>query len=248
MIPYDRVHRFVLFQRFSILKDFRDEMTTCLIATTQERLLLHAIQYRWAVAGLKQIRPSSALVVTKQNSEPELWVRHSYRGYRRAFLRYLSAYYGIASTSISRDWQIDHLHPAARFLPNHEHYFVRLALIEQNVNSSYGAGFERLLCERERARELTGGIHMDWMAFLKVRGVTLPRKMRGMESWQIWAWRLAKELAAERLDPILTYVGLTTMLNLAYLGIWKALSLHPSFEAEALAFDACNCAPQLLET
>lgn len=248
MIPYDRVHRFVLFQRHSILKDFRDEMTTCLIATTQERLLLHARQYGWSVEGLKHIRASSALVITKQNSEPELWVRHSYRGYRRAFLRYLSAYYGIASTSSSRDWQIDHLHPAARFTPDHEHYFVRLALVEQNINSSYGAAFERLLCERERARELTGGIHMDWMAFLKVRGVTLPSKMLGIESWQIWAWHLAKEIAAERFDPILAYVGLTTMLNLAYLGMWKPLSLHSSFKAEALAFDTCNCVPQLLET
>ena len=153
MIPSDRVRRFVLFQRHSVLKDFRDGMTTCLIATTQKRLLLHARQYGWSVEGLRHIRPSSALVITKQNSEPELWVRHRYRGYRGAFLRYLTAYYGIAS--ISRDWQVDHLHPSARFTREHEHYFVRLALVERSINSSYGATFERLLCERERTRELT---------------------------------------------------------------------------------------------
>lgn len=235
------VRRFLELQQSSILEDFRDRMTTCLIATTRERLLRHAKNYSWSVESIEHIRPTSALVVTKENLEPELWVRYGYLGYRQAFRRFLNKYYEIESATILTDWQIDHLHPSSRFTKSHTTYFIRLALVARHINSSYGAGFERLLYTRERQRDLNGGIHMDWMAFLKIRGVTLPSKKEGLTFWQLWAWNYAKLIANEGFDTVLTYIALTTILNLAYTDTWQPFPIHPSFKAEAQSIDSYAC-------
>ncbi|KGK41393.1 hypothetical protein LH51_08255 [Nitrincola sp. A-D6] len=241
------VRRFLELQQKSVLEDFRDRMGTCLIATTRERLQRHSTEYNWSIEGIGRISPISALVVTKENLEPELWVRNGYRGYRQAFRRFLNKYYEIEPTSLSADWQVDHLHPSSRFTREHTTYFIRLALVTRRINSSYGAGFERLLYECERQRDLNGGIHMDWMAFLKIRGVPLPSKTAGLTSWQLWAWNFAKSIASEGFDTVFTYVELTTILNLAYTDTWRSFPLHQSFKAEAQSFDSYACIPQLSE-
>lgn len=241
------VRQFLELQQSSILEDFRDRMSTCLIATTRERLLRHSKEYNWTIAGLGRISPMSALVVKKENLEPELWVRNGYGGYRKAFLRFLNKYYEIEPASLSVNFQVDHLHPSSRFTKEHTTYFIRLALVARRINSSYGAGFERLLYERERQRDLNGGIHMDWMAFLKIRGVSLPTKTKGLTFWQLWAWNYAKSIAKEGFDAVFTYVELTTILNLAYTNTWRPFPLHPSFKAEAQSFDSYACIPQFSE-
>jgi len=216
-------------------------MTGCLIATTRERLLRHSKNYSLSVETLGRISPISALVVKKENLEPELWVRYGYRGYRQAFRRFLQKYYEIEPTTLLTDWQIDHLHPSSRFSKLHTSYFIRLALVARHINSSYGAGFERLLYERERKRDLNGGIHMDWMAFLKIRGVSLPSKTKGLAFWQFWAWDYSKLIANEGFDTVLTYVELTTILNLAYTNTWQPFPIHSSFMTEAQTFNSYSC-------
>lgn len=220
-------------------------MSICLIATTRERLQKHSKEYNWSIESIGRISPMSALVVTKKNLEPELWVRNDYRDYRQAFQRFLDKYYKIGLASLSADWQVDHLHPLSRFTRKHATYFIRLALVARHINSSYGAGFERLLYKRERQRDLTGGIHMDWMAFLKIKGIRLPSKTSGLTFWQLWAWNCAKSIANEGFDTVFTYVELTTILNLAYTNTWRPFPLHPSFKAEAQSFDSYACIPQL---
>jgi hypothetical protein len=170
-----------------------------------------------------------------------------YRGYRRAFLRFLDQQYGLREINIPKSLQVDHLQPSSRFNEDTNHYFVRLALVERSINASYGAGFERLLNDRERERELNGGIHMDWMAYLKIRGIRLPSKTSGIDSWRIWAWQCSTSLVSEGFDTILTYVGLTTMLNLSFRDIWQPLPPHSSFRAEAEAHPSYACSPQLAE-
>ncbi len=241
------IDQFLSCQQSGVLADFRDGGTLCLIATTPERLVRHSKEYGWSVSSLSGIRRTSALVIQKPRSEPELWVRARYRGYRKAFRRFLDQYYGFDAAEIPRILQVDHLHPSSRFTPENEHYFVRLALVDRGLNASYGAGFERLLYDRERERELIGGVHMDWMAYLKTRNIRLPAKAGGVESWSVWAWQCAKSLAPEGFDVILTYVGLTTMLNLAFQDTWRPLPLHESFKAEAEAHPSYVCAPLLAE-
>ncbi|WP_157281644.1 hypothetical protein [Pelomonas sp. Root1237] len=231
----------------SMTGDFRDGSVTCLIATTRTRLLEHCESYGWTAAHLPGIKPTSCVVIRKPNMQPELWVRSRYRGYRKAFRLFLSEWGGIGDDGIPHNLQVDHLHPASRFTPKNDHYFVRLALIERGVNASYGAGFERLLYERERERALSGGVHMDWMAYLKVRGIRLPAKTAGKAVWKAWSWQCAKSLGPEGFDPVFTYVGLTTMLNLAFLNIWRPLPPDDAFRPEVEAHPSYPCAPQLAE-
>lgn len=241
------ISQFLELQQSAMLEDFRDEGTTCLIATTPARLAQHSSMYGWAISHLDGLQRQSALVIQKPDSEPELWVRANYRRYRRAFLRFLDQHYGLSAITIPKTLQVDHLHPSSRFNEDTNHYFVRLALIERSINASYGAGFERLLYDRERKRELNGGIHMDWMAYLKIRGIRLPAKASGLDSWKVWAWQCSISLAPEGFDTILTYVGLTTMLNLAFRDTWQPLPPHSSFRVEAEAHPSYACAPQLAE-
>lgn len=230
-----------------MLADFRDGSTLCLIATTPERLLRHATEYGWSASNLEGVRPTSALVIQKPKSEPELWVRANYQGYRRAFRRFLCNHHGLAAAEIPKNLQVDHLHPQSRFTAENQHYFVRLALVDRSSNASYGAGFERILYDRERKRTLIGGVHMDWMAYLKTRGIRLPSKASGEPYWTVWAWQCANLLAIEGFDVILTYVGLTTMLNLAFRNTWRPLPPHESFKAEAESHPSYACAPQMAE-
>lgn len=230
-----------------MLADFRDGSTLCLIATTPERLVRHSKEYGWVVSSVNGVRRTSAVVIRKPRSEPELWVRADYRSYRKAFCRFLVQHCGVGTAEIPKELQVDHLHPSARFTSENAHYFVRLALVDRGTNASYGAGFERMLYERERKRELIGGVHMDWMAYLKTRGVRLPTKASGEESWTVWAWRCANLLVPDGFDAILAYVGLTTMLNLAFQDMWRPLPPHESFKAEAEAHPSYACAPQLAD-
>lgn len=239
------IDQFVSIQRKAIISDFRDGMTTCLISTTPERLARHSKQYRWSISSLDGVKTTSALIIRKPNSEPELWVRASYRGYRGAFRRFLDQHYGLGAAPIPAFLQVDHLHPASRFTNANDGYFVRLALVDRSVNASYGAGFERLLYARERERELIGGVHMDWMAYLKATGIRVPSKLSGVDSWKIWAWQRAEVLTKDGFDTILTYVGLTTMLNLAFRDVWRPLPPHSSFRAAAETHPSYACAPQL---
>lgn len=80
-----------------------------------------------------------------------------------------------------------------------------------------------LISDRECERVLKGGIHMDWMAYLKVRDIRLPAKASGLDSWKIRAWQCSTSLVLEGFDTILTYTQLTTMLNLAFRDIWQPL-------------------------
>jgi hypothetical protein len=227
------IEKFLLDQRESIHAEFRDASTTCLIATTAERLMRHSQEYSWSVASLNGIRPTSALVIQKSNSTPELWVRASYGDYAKAFRQFLKQQWGIQFAEIPSSLQIDHLHPKSRFTSQNDGYFVRLALIDRSINASFGAGFEKLLYQRERDRELVGGVTMDWMAYLKVMGIRVPSKTGGVDSWTTWAWQCAKSLGQNGLKVVAgNYHGLTTMLNLAYDNIWKPLPPHASFRRE----------------
>ncbi len=241
------IDQFLAQQRAGILEDFRDNGVMCLIATTHSRLAHHSRMYGGSLSYLSGVKPTSALVIQKPESEPELWVRANYRGYRRAFIKFLNQHYGLGISNIPTSLQVDHLQPSSYFPQDANHYFIRLALIERGINTSHGAGFERLLCERERERKLNGGIHMDWMAFLKIRGLYLPSKASGIEGWTGWAWQCSIALESKGFDAILAYVGLTTLLNLAFRNSYQPIPPHSSFSAELEAHTSYVCAPQLAE-
>ena len=72
-------------QKQALYDDFSNGMTTCLMATTADRLVSHARDYGWTIGKLPGIKTTSAVTIQKPNRLPELWVSHTYRNYRRAF-------------------------------------------------------------------------------------------------------------------------------------------------------------------
>lgn len=237
---------FVLRQRSGFTSEFKNQMSVCLMATTPERLRRHADEYGWTVGYLEGVRPTSAIVVQKSGGDPELWARRDYGGYRRAFAVFLRQYYGFGSDAIPRAWQVDHLQSTFRFKKSHPDYFIRLCLLERDVNSSYGAGFEKLFCRQEREKIPSGGIHVDWISFLKMSGCRLPKKSLGQREWSLWAWQLAHDCCQQGIeDKLLAYAGISTVLNLGFTGQYSPLPFHENFREEALASPTISCLPEL---
>jgi hypothetical protein len=240
---------FVEAQRHALASEFKNQMSMCLMATTAEHLISHARGYRWAIHRLEGVNPTSALIVQKPQRPPELWVGRKYRKYRRAFERYLCQCFDGNRQRLPREWEVDHLQSIYRFKVEHPHYFVRLALVPRATNASYGAGFEKLFYSRERNTTPIGGIHVNWIAFLKASGIRLPGKGAGTEAWQLWAWRISEKLEKDGIENIvLAYLGISTVLNLGYTGTYAPLPLHPTFRSVALANSASACYSQWADT
>lgn len=220
-------------QRSSIATEFSGSAATCLIATTPERLIRHGVEYGWRVEGVPRIRVTNALVVTKPGLDPVLWVNRSYRSYRHAYERFLALHCGGTGQRLPPEWDVDHLQPLHLFNPGSPCYFVRLALLPREINASYGAGVEKLFYGRERRRQLSGGVLMDWLVFLKCQGVRLPGKVAGPEAWQLWAWDTAGHVAGMlKENRVLCYHGISTMLNLGYSSVYAPL--HPALHSRSM--------------
>lgn len=113
-------------QKEDLISEFKNDMSTCLIATTRERIARHSVQYNWEISQLGNVKPSSAIVIQKANKLPELWVNWSYTRYRRAFIEFLKYFHGFKDDKIPRKLQVDHLQPTYRFKKEHPVYFIRL--------------------------------------------------------------------------------------------------------------------------
>lgn len=210
-------------QKKNICNSFSKEMTTCLIATTIQRLVLHAHQYDWKLFTVPGTDHRSVVVVQKQNtSVPELWVRWNYKSYRRAFMKFLNYYYFMSLKNIPLKFQVDHLQSKGRFNSEDKEYFIMLVLLDRRVNASHGAGFEKSFNATEKLRRPEGGIHMDWMAFLKAYGLTLPSKRALRSGWQTWAHETALVMEKEGIDIYpLAYHGILSVLQLGFTGFYN---------------------------
>jgi hypothetical protein len=170
------------------------------------------------------------------NFDPECWASWNYRDYRKAFASYLSIYHPEFDSILNANVHVDHLEPRFRFTKG-DRYFVRLHLLKRNVNSAYGAGFEKTFYRAERAKSLHGAIHMSWLAFCKAYGILPPGKNVGTAAWQAWARNQAREFAQESGESAPdAYGGLISVLQLGYTGYYSGESKHFDFEAMRRAY------------
>lgn len=230
------VDGFLAKQNRALLRDF-SESDLCLVAASPEKLKDMQRFWGWTVEPLPGCLPSSACVVKKGgNFEPECWVRWDYRKYRKAFASYLSVCHPEFKSILSANFHVDHLEPRFRF-SKEDKYFVRLHLIERNVNTAYGAGFERKFYRAERAKPLQGAIHMSWLGFCKAYGILPPGKSVGTTAWQAWARNQAREFAQESGESAPdAYAGLLGVLQLGYTGYYSGEAQHFDFEAVRHAY------------
>jgi hypothetical protein len=223
----DPFRRYCALQRRAITADYTSREGQCFSAMSAEKLWDLAEYYGWSVAPLVGTRGNNALVVLKHgNAFPELWVRPSYRRYRRAFGKFLTHHHGFSGARIPSEWHVDHLCSQMLFDGQPIEYYVRVVLLHPTSNTSFGAGFEKLLYTRERARGfLKPAYRVDYITFLKVRGVGLPSSSASLAERSAWAERTAQMLKRRGLDEKIpqAYDGMTMMLGLSYSGEWKPL-------------------------
>jgi len=210
-------------QKRHICKEFSESMSTCIISTTIHKIFMHSKDYNWMLFSVPGTDQRSVVVIQKSHSSiPELWVRWNYKSYRKAFKNFLNFYYFMSLEKIPAIYQVDHLQSKSRFNPEHESYFVRLALLDRRINASHGAGFEKSFNATESFRELRGGIHMDWMAFLKAYGITLPSKRAPQSVWRTWAHETALLMEKEGIEIYqLAYHGILSVLQLGFTGSYN---------------------------
>ncbi len=238
--------KFYYLQRKNLIHEYKNEMSTCLIAVTPEMISCHATEYGWKIFSVDHSKLKSAFVIQKSGRPPELWVNRTYTGYRRAFTEYLKIFYNFRGIKIPQKWQVDHLQSRHRFKKTHPTYFIRLYMVNRCINASYGAGFEKMFYSFERERPPSASIYMDWLTFLKAYGEKLPSKSMGQSVWAEWAWRLAERLESEEIeDKVLAYTGISTVLNLGYTGEYSPLPLQNSFKETALNHPTIHCVPKL---
>lgn len=227
---------FLAKQNRALLRDF-SESGLCLVAASPEKLEDMQHFWGWTVEPLPGCLPSSACVVKKSdNYEPECWARWDYRGYRKAFASYLSVFHPEFKSILSPNFHVDHLEPRFRFQKGEE-YFVRLHLLERNVNTSYGAGFERSYYRAERVKPLHGARHMSWLGFCKAHGILPPGKNVGTTAWQAWARNQARVFAQESGESAQdAYAGFLGVLQLGYTGHYSGDARQFDFEAVRRAY------------
>jgi len=234
-------------QKKNLIHEFKNNMSTCLIAMPYENINRHALQYNWEISYLEHIKPTSAVIIQKPSMLPELWINRTYTRYRHAFIEYLKQYYQYTD-KLPSTLQVDHLQSTYRFKKDHPQYFIRLYLIERTINTSYGAGFEKSFYKNERNTIPKGGIHMDWITFLKVYGVKLPSKQLSPDEWSSWTWLLALELDKNGIeDALISYHGISTVLNLGYRGKYTPFPIPLKFKNEILNHPLINLYPSLVD-
>jgi len=201
----------VLFEEFT-------HGTHCVIASNPEQLKTFVEWHDWQVENLPGSRNDNVLVIRRKHApnNPQCWVKWSYRGYRSAFNRFLKLHYPQYQNILSQQVHVDHMQPRFRFLKGSE-YYVRLSLIEKEVNTAFGAGFERSFYEWERHRNLNPAIHMCWLTYCKVNSIIPPPKNSGELQWKSWAQRHAMEFSKKSGEyGGLAYLGFLSVLRLGY--------------------------------
>lgn len=86
-------------------------------------------------------------VVLKEGGLPECWVARAHRNYGDVFLQFLSKYFDIKLDGLLElGLNVDHVH-AKKVATIQDHKFVRLAIIDAEVNQSWGS-WERLFSDK----------------------------------------------------------------------------------------------------
>ncbi|ULQ60769.1 hypothetical protein K7I13_05740 [Brucepastera parasyntrophica] len=191
---------FINLQKESLLYELKNRMAECLSATTKERLFRHAKTYNWEISVLPKTDFGKVLIIKKQGSKiPEIWVCSTYTKYRAAFNKYLFEYFNI-SEKIPQKYHVDHSLPKSRFGKNFPDYFIRLFLINHDVNCSYGAVFEKTFYQFESTKKPSGGFHVDLIATLKIFGYSLIAKKSTHTERNEWALITSKKLEKDGLE------------------------------------------------
>lgn len=106
--------------------------------------------------------------VRKTQCGNELWVRSGYRGYRKAFKRYLQVYYQLIDGMFLYD--VDHI-VSRKIAKMNSLEFLRVTLVKHEYNISFGAKLEKVLCKRLTKIDV---IDLDMFFLFKILDIPFP--------------------------------------------------------------------------
>ena len=96
----------------------------------------------------REVSEQNALIRTVEAYHKEYWARLGFRGYRDGFLSFLEREQGVRKSSIPSQLHADHLLNRGFALRRGLQY-VRLALVEREINVGYGRKIEKNLTRSE---------------------------------------------------------------------------------------------------
>ena len=196
----EKLRGFLNYQKESLVYEYRNNMTTCLSATTKERLFSHAKQFNWKITSLPKTNPDKVYIIKKENVKyPEIWVSSTYTKYREAFNKYLINYFDFQQ-KIPRNYHVDHSTPKLCFKNNYPEYFIRLFLVDRKVNCSFGATYEKTFYQFESNNKHIGGFHVSMIEFLKIFGIPLVPKNSNEKERDKWALKTSMQLEENGLE------------------------------------------------
>jgi Lhr-like helicase len=105
------------------------------------------------------------------DNEKEYWVHVDYRGYRNAFLDFLSTEYNLPKAEVPKDWEVDHLLNKA-FARCRSVKYIRVVLIKHHFNNAYGRTIEKRLA-REKANNKRMYL-LDYFIMMKILNIPVP--------------------------------------------------------------------------
>ena len=214
---YTNLANFIELQRKSLIYEARNGVTTCLAATTKDRLFRHAKEYEWEINPLEKVNSEKVLVVKKKNTIiPEIWVCSTYTKCRQAFNKYLLENFNFHGR-IPKEYHVDHSLPKSRFGKQSPEYYIRLFLISSTINCSYGAVYEKGFYKPEFDSEPSGGFHICLMTFLKVLGYSILPKYSNESARESWALTISQKLENDGLENWeCHYLGLLSLIYDGY--------------------------------
>lgn len=227
------LEQFLKDQKEALIDEYKNRMSTCLMATPKAKLEEHAEEYGWSLFLLSGCKEQSAFVIQKSNdSIPEIWARWNYSGYRKAFRLFLQQFHHFPLVDLPMNWQVDHLQAKFRFQQDHPDYFCRLILVDRRINAAFGAGIERSFNKVERIKPPSGGFHIDWLTFVvKICGMHPPGKNQTPDEWRTWAKQATLELRPYHIcEDEHLYDGLVMMLQLAFTG--RYTGFHTKYRSD----------------
>lgn len=128
---------------------------------------------------------SNAFIIEKNNGINELFVWGSCRQYRNIFRKFLS-FYNFKDFPqehvIPFHWHIDHIYNKARF----KDYYLRVILLENKINRSWGTNVESKLTKIEKDKEDKRKIYfLDYITFFKILGYSPIDKNGNVDEYAI---------------------------------------------------------------
>jgi Uri superfamily endonuclease len=212
-------------QNQSIKEQFLDSPINFVVAAKSSAELDN---YAKRVNGRLVKFDSNSFIVEKNNGINEIFVLGSCGQYRNIFRRFLTYCDPIDFPQehvLPSHWHIDHIYNKARF----KEYYLRIILLENKINRSWGANVESKLTRLEKDKEDKREVYfLDYITFFKIIGFSPIDKNDNVDEYAISVFNELLNIGdcqAEMKSEVLK--GIRALLNYILEGVFYDKKIKP---------------------